>query len=37
MRWNECQGVIAFLALLIFGIALVLVLGESSIAFRMPL
>jgi hypothetical protein len=31
------QGIIAFLALLIFGIVLVLALGESSIAFRMPM
>jgi len=31
------QGGVAFLAFLLFGIALVLVLSDSSIAFRMPL
>jgi hypothetical protein len=31
------KGILAFLAVLVFGIALVLALGNSSIAFRLPL
>ena len=31
------NGILAFLAFLVFGIALVLALGNSSIAFRLPL
>jgi len=31
------QGVIASLTVMVFGITLVLMLGESSIVFRMPL
>jgi hypothetical protein len=30
------KGIIALLAFLVFGIALVLALGSSSIAFRLP-
>jgi hypothetical protein len=30
------KGIIALLAFLVFGIALVLALGNSSIAFRLP-